>query len=457
MNDAARRSRLAMTEATNEGVARQFAAEARGMVRWPEGGQPMLFREGRWHASKVLLDREVADFCGEIFGASQDPKVWMRANSGITAVCARLESLTGVHCAATAFDHDPHLLGVANGIVDLRTGELVESTADLMVSRFAKGSYLPDAVLQPLAQRWVDGLIWALGADVFNYLQLLIGASLFGHNDPKIFGYIWGVPYAGKSTFTDAVVAALGDYATTGSIAIVSGKAANDAGHTAHMLPMGEYRLVLVPEVTDRETLNAGQIKALTGEGSLSMRGLHQEQREYPITATLWMMGNAQSPRLDTSDGALVERLQTISFGRKREGDDRDTCALGEMRRDQGVWDAVVTWAVRGAVHWYAHGLGVEPSAVVESRRQYIEQHDALGIWLELETMPAEDYVSGTRRSALLVSFNDWERLQGERDTHLTTPRQFAGAMRARGFSERRINGYPTLMLRLKGPHAPAV
>ncbi len=455
MNSPLQDAILASTEATHAGVARQFAAWTRGQVRWPEDGEPMLFSEGRWQASRVLLDRQVADFCEAVHNASQDPKAWMRSSSGIAAVTARLPSEPGIHCAADAFDADPHLMGVGNGIVDLRTGTLVPSTADLMVSRFARGNYRPDDPPSALARRWLDALDWSLGAEVVAYLQRLVGASCFGHNDPKVFGYIWGVPYAGKSTFTDVVVAALGDYATAGSIAIVSGKAASDSAHTAHMTPMAEYRMVVVPEVTDRETLNAGQIKALTGEGSMNMRDLYSKTRQYPITATLWMMGNTQSPRFDASDAALVERLQTIGFDRTREGEDRDPAALGAMRRDPEVWDAALTWAVQGAALYATDGLGVEPAAVSESRAQYVQQHDTLGVWLALATEEALSHSKGTRRSALLAALNDWERQQGEREAHCTTPRQFAGAMRARGYPERHVGGYPTLALNLKDGYAP--
>lgn len=457
---------LAATEATHAGVARAFAQVSDGMVRWPEGGEPLLYNEGRWQESSVLLDRKVADFCEEVSEArrdmSDDPPTFLRSSGGIASVTARLPSEPGIYCAADAFNQNPNVLGVGNGVVDLRTGAVVKSTPDLLISQFARGRYLPDCKPEGLAVKWLEGLQWSLPTDVVDYLQLLVGASLFGTNQIKAFIYLWGVTDAGKSSFTDPLLRALGDYSASGSVALVAGNQAKGSEHTDHLLPMAERRVVVVPEVGSSLSLNAGQIKALTGDDTITMRGLYSKGADRRITATLWMMGNPQSPRFDASDQALVNRLRVIPFNRKREGKDLDPALLDRMRNDPMVHDAALTWAIKGAIRFYqgdASAVLREPAAVSEAKEQYVDQHDELGVWLETNTREMAGKESGTRRSELLGNLNDWEREQHVAERHLTTARGFAGAMRARGFIEKKVKGYPTIerMLREEATSWPPV
>lgn len=450
---------LAATEVTHSGVARAFAAVQNGMVRWPEGGEPLLYSEGRWQASHVQLDRVVADFCEEVYTARKEldpdhePPGWLRSSAGIHSVIDRLPSEPGIYTAADAFDADPNLMGVGNGIVDLRTGVAVPATPDLLIAKFARGRYLPGAEPEGLAVQWLEGLSWSLPPEVVEYLQLLVGASLFGSNQIKAFLYLWGVTDAGKSSFTDPLLRSLGDYSASGSVALVAGNQAKGSEHTDHLLPMAERRVVVVPEVGANLTLNAGQIKALTGDDTLTMRGLYAKGGDRKLTATLWMMGNPQSPRFDASDQALVNRLKVIPFNRKRTGDDLNPALLDAMRNDPNVHDAALTWAIAGAIRFAtgdSRAVLKEPAAVSEARSQYVDQHDELGVWLETNTRPLTRGETGTRRAELLGDLNEWERTQHVAERHLTTARGFAGAMRARGYIEKKVRGYPTIELMLK-------
>ncbi len=444
---------LSATELTHAGAARAFAQLQNGMVRWPECGEPLLYSEGRWQESRTLLDRRVADFCEEVAQAVEEPPGFLRSQPGIAAVTKRLPSEPGIYTAAGAFDADPNLMGVANGIVDLRTGKVTPATPDLLIAKFARGRYLPGHELEGLAKKWLDGVHWALPPDVVDYLQLLVGASLFGSNQIKAFLYLWGVTDAGKSSFTDPLLRSLGDYSASGSVALVAGRQAKGSEHTDHLLPMAQRRVVVVPEVGSALTLNSGQIKALTGDDALTMRGLYAKGADHKITATLWMMGNPQSPRFDASDQALVNRLKVIPFNRKREGKDLDPSLLDAMRNDPAVHDAALTWAIDGAIRFHTthkDAILAEPLAVTEARGQYVDQHDELGVWLETMTRECKQGEKGTRRSALLGNLNDWERTQHVAERHLTTARSFAGAMRARGFIEKKENGYPVIERMLK-------
>lgn len=447
---------LSLVENSHAGMARGFARATAGAVRWPEDADPMIYDEGRWEASRTRLDRMVADFCEATLHAKQyddKPPFWLRNHSGIVAVTNRLPSERGIYCAADAFDADANLLGTGDGVVDLRTGEVVPNHPDLLISKFAKGRYRPGAELSGLAKDYIEGIYWSLPRDVADFLQLLVGASIFGEVKLKMFMYLWGVTDAGKSSIIDPLMHALGDYATTGSESIVAGKQAQRSEHSEHMLPMANSRIVIIPEVDSTMTLLGSRIKDLTGGDSMNMRAIHGKARMRRLQAALWLTGNPQSPRFDASDQALINRLMVIPFYRARTGEDKDINKLAMLRHDPEVHDAALTWAIEGAIKFHANPSQVthEPAAVIEGRAAYVEQHDDLGTWLANCTLKT-DKPEGTHRATLLGALNNWERSQNIQERYLTTNRQFAGAMRARGYSEWKRDGYPFIDCTLTGP-----
>lgn len=58
----------------------------------------------------------------------------------------------GMSISAACLDSDPYLLGVANGVVDLRTGKLYKSRQEALVTLYIEGEYDPD-------QR-IDSKVW---------------------------------------------------------------------------------------------------------------------------------------------------------------------------------------------------------------------------------------------------------------------------------------------------------
>ncbi|MBK7781509.1 MAG: hypothetical protein IPJ58_12215 [Ardenticatenia bacterium] len=123
-----------------------------------------------------------------------------------------------------AWDADPWALNVANGTLDLRTGELRPHDPADYLRLLAPVEYHADAhradagPLAAGAALWRRFLVDATGgdADLAAYLQRAAGATLAGdtRGTDALF-FIFGPGGTGKSSFANALFRILGDYADT--------------------------------------------------------------------------------------------------------------------------------------------------------------------------------------------------------------------------------------------------
>ena len=107
-------------------------------------------------------------------------------------------------------DADPWLLNVLNGTIDLRTGELREHRREDLITKLAPIEYDPRAE----APAWEAFLERVLpGEELRAFVQRAAGYSATGDTSEQCMFIHHGPGANGKSTFQEAVSAALGDYA----------------------------------------------------------------------------------------------------------------------------------------------------------------------------------------------------------------------------------------------------
>ena len=283
------------------------------------------------------------------------------------------------------WDSDENLLGVLNGVIDLRTGELLRGRPDLYITRRAPVAYSPGM----RNVRWEQFLDFATGGDkeFQDWLQRAAGYSLTGSSKYDIMFLVYGPPGSGKNTMVEAIVKCLGtqQYAWPLDSSIL---AANDGQASStdmyHWAELRGRRLVWVDELPDSERLKENSVKKLTGSSEISARSPGERPFTFQSRAKLWISTNH---RPIITDDAMWRRIRPIPFTKVPDNPDPD---LKEYIFDpEGALPAVLSWAVEGAIKMLGSSnrdaLGW-CSRVSEAADIYRKNEDRIGIFLEEET-----------------------------------------------------------------------
>lgn len=252
------------------------------------------------------------------------------------------------------FDVDPWLLNCANGILDLRTGQLAPHRRDAYLTKLAPVNFDPDAA-DPLFDRYLEDTTGG-DADFAAYLQRAAGYTLTGLTDEESVFLVLGPGATGKSTLVEALLAALGDYAYKASFETFLAQRHN-GGPRPDLVAMRGARLVAAVESPQGRRLAEAEVKDLSGGDSLTARDLYRSPVTFRPTFKLWLATN-HAPTMDDQDTALWRRIKRLPFEHVVAEDARDPELKRHLSDPQGGGPAVLAWAVKGCLAWQRQGLG---------------------------------------------------------------------------------------------------
>jgi putative DNA primase/helicase len=380
-----------------------------------------------------------------------------RSNHRVKAMRAVLAVLLSADVAS--FDASPDHLNVANGVLDLRTGDLLPHEPDQRFSYCLEAAYEPGTDYRPWRD-WLRGAVTAAlppltGAEGAGelageagpavssstvpgeaeeyYLQLAVGYSLTGHTSEEVLFYLYGPPRSGKGTFTEALLALFGPEPLAAEVHFGTFvRSRNNDTNSADLARLKPCRLLVSSEPNRDDWLNAGELKRLTG-GNLVFAALkYRAHFSYRPTYKLWLAGN-HPPQADVDDDALWSRLRVIAFPHSHLGhEDR---SLKARMKSPEMQRQILAWAVDGARAWYRTvprgGLPTPPSIEAATQAARYEL-DHVGQWLAecVEVTGAEgDFVPNP---ALQGSYQAWSQQAG---APICSIRRLTQALKAKGLA----------------------
>lgn len=283
---------------------------------------------------------------------------------------------------ARELDKDPFLLGVRNGIVDLRTGALLPPDKSARITLIAGCDYDPKAEA-PLFERTLRE-VFSGDEELTEYMLRVFGYALLGQPTEDIMVIAFGNGANGKSTITNAVRKTFGGYARAAEASsfVSDGKQGGAGGAREDLVRLRGARLVYVNEPDENGELREGAVKSMTGGDTITARGLYaKDSVEIAPTWTVIMPTN-HKPIIKGSDNGIWRRMVMIPFERNFENDPtiqkdpkREEKLLGEMR-------GILTLLVQAALRYQRDGL-TPPAQVRAARDAYRSQMDLLAEWLE--------------------------------------------------------------------------
>jgi len=324
----------------------------------------------------------------------------------------------------TVFDADPWLFNVANGTIDLRTGDLLEHDRANLLTKIVPIKYDPNA----RCPRWLQFLdeVFAGDAETVAFVRRVIGYTLTGSNREQAMFVCYGVGHNGKSTLFGIVRNILGDYGDETSSSTFMDR--QSGGMTNDLAKLHGARFVSAIETGERSNLAEGLVKAVTGGDRISARFLHQEFFSFEPVFKLWLATN-HKPVIKGTDRGIWRRVHLIPFMECFEGTRDDK---GLRPRLEAELSGILTWAVQGCLEWQQHGLQVS-STVANATANYRAEMDLFAGFIEEKCLVEESACAGS--GELYQSYRSWAEANGERPL---SQKWFALRLSDRGFNQQR-------------------
>jgi putative DNA primase/helicase len=315
-------------------------------------------------------------------------------------------------------DADPFLLNCANGVLDLRTGELGPHDPGLLLTKMTGAAYQPGAegaeFTRFLARVQPDPGMRA-------YLARLLGHALEGRVIEHVMPIFQGAGANGKGTLTTAVLAALGDYGDAADPLLVTARTFD--AHPTGTADLCGLRLAVLHESDKDRRLAEGTVKRLTGGDRIKARRMREDFWSFDPSHTFLMLTNFR-PIIGGTDEGIWRRLRLVPWDVVIPAGERDE-ELGDRLHLE--LDHILAWLVGGYLEWRKTGLD-DPPAVTEATAAYRAESDALGRFLDQRCLAGHGTVGS---SELFTAWCKWCASEGEEPGSQTA---FATALQNKGF-----------------------
>lgn len=277
------------------------------------------------------------------------------------------------------FDTHPWLLNCPNGIVNLRTGELMKHDKSLLLSQVTGCDFATEKREDLLFQRFIERIM--PDPDTRQFLLRFVGYSLTGVTDETAYCFLHGnTGNNGKSTLVNIIQYILNDYSVTlDTDAIMQSKGVSKDPEYEIARLRGK-RFAAVNEVSDSQKLNEPLIKRLTGGDKVRARQIFGHPFEFPNTAKIWMTGN-NKPAIYGQDSATWKRVNLIPFEVTIPKEEADPNLVHKMKDEASY---ILRALVGFCVGWVTYGF--TPSELMLSGKvEYKEENDFMGVFVNEE------------------------------------------------------------------------
>lgn len=346
------------------------------------------------------------------------------------------------------FDKDPWLLGVQNGVVDLRSGELFQGKPEQMVSKQCSCSlkvFAPETTEEEITAwlaPWLHFLetVYAGDTEIIEFMQILLGYGITGLTTEHVFPFLLGLGRNGKSLFIAAVMRVMGGYAAMipCDLFLKSNQPRSANQTDPGLMKLEGLRLAVSSEVEEGSKFSAQNVKRLTGGDNLEGRNPYdKELREFKTSHLTLMIGNHE-PVPPSGDPAFWDRTFLVNHPvrfvkAKPDPEKNEKLADPDMEEKlQDLDERILYWLVEGCLKWQASGKKITPPAsVLKATDEYQADADWIGQFIDACCTRCD---KETGASTLYVAFTVWyrENLNAKKN-QTPTQRAFGLKLKHRG------------------------
>lgn len=305
----------------------------------------------------------------------------------VNAVEDLLRQQPGMTVSSFSAVADYRYFGVANGDIDLETGELLKPLASRHTLSASDVTFDPSADC-PL---WKETLSAALNGDaeLIDYVQRIFGYAMLGKPRDETLPIFYGNGGNGKSTIVNTIREIFGQAAITvepGTITSLGETAAAAGGARADIVAMFGKRLVIVPETDQKARFKESSVKRMVSTDEVSARGLYSRTPERVKPTWVPVMMTNYLPRIDGDDEGIWRRIAAVEFKGFFPQEKRDVHRAEKLRKE---YPGILNWLLEGVKKYRERGLKA-PAAVLNETKDYRGAMDALQEFIDARCVTGE-------------------------------------------------------------------
>lgn len=296
-----------------------------------------------------------------------------------------------------------HLIGMENGVYDLKKGTLRDALPMDYVSMSTHIRYLQEDDKELRTElKHILGAIFP-NKRVRKFFVQSCASLLEGRNKEKYVYVWWGKGNNAKSMMEKLLATALGDYSTVAATSLVTGKRSNADNASPQLSALEGKLAVFLQEPNPNETIKIGMIKELSGNDAITARALFKANRTFIPKFKLIIVCNTaiEIPNIDV---AFTNRLIVIPFEStfRTKEDYRRRKKRGTLTK----YDHLMDSSVANKIHKYAEiffrmmveeyeKMGDEPlyvpKRVRNATKEYIMANNFSVRFIETQCIEEED------------------------------------------------------------------
>lgn len=403
---------------TDNGNSRRFARQHGEVIRYCKLREKWLVWTGmRWEwdqidAAMAAAKRTVRSIYSEAaIETNKDRREALGEHAWKSENDAKIRAMLNLAKAEvpvklSELDQHPHLFNCQNGIINLKTRELIPHDSRSMLTKLSPVPYDTDAP----CNNFVDFLTEAMAGNnkLIEWLKVWFGYCLTGEVRQHALVFFHGTGGNGKTTLLETIAHVCGDYAGVAAPGLLMKK--HYEQHSTDIADLFGKRFVTSVETKKGLAFDESRVKWLTGGDRLKARFMRGDFFEFDATHKFTIAANHKPPVYDDTV-AFWRRMMMVPFNVKIPDDKRDLWLDHKLEPEAA---GILAWMVEGAAHWYKYQLPDLPE-ISEATRKYKAEQDWIQPFLAEHTEPTTDGKNEIQVNSLYEKYKAWSNEGGEK------------------------------------------
>ena len=400
------------------------------------------------HSVLITDDSKVLEFAKTLpLDIHAEGLLWIEANkefanwahkssaaSNLKSSVDLLKSESTIRITSSFLDNDDFLIGLngAKTVVDLRTGLCRPVTFNDYATKSIACNQVGESHKALRFHKFLDE-IFEGDREIINWLKRWCGYCLTGSMIEEFFVFCHGSGDNGKSVLVKLIGEILGDYANViKSELLTQVKPQSAEAASPFLMGLVGSRFVATNETEERSTLNESFTKNIVSRDKQTGRKNYGSPENFYFSFKMMMMGN-HKPNVRGADHSIWKRIRLLPFNKtfSKTEIDRDLPKKLALEHEH-----ILAWMIEGCLEWQKVGLKDIPQSIIAATREYKEEQDELGDWLNdcINTKSLSDI----EKSQLYANYKSHVIMNG---SLLLSEKQLSRKLSDRGFVKRKSSG----------------